>query len=366
MGNVRKFCFKDLGEVADLWARVFAPHSGISLSSLEKYFEEVFLASPWSDCALSSLVYEDQSRVVGFLGVLPRRMYFSGKPVTVAVASQLMMDPAKPRPFASIELLRNFFAGPQDLSFSDGANDVAQTVWESAGGSVAMLYSSVWTRVLRPAQYSMALFEDKRLWHPLPMALRPFCWAVDGVMTRVGQSPYKLSAPDLGKTETVADAAVLLDCVRQFSANRTLRPEYDLTSFQWLIRKATEQKTHGDLQIEVVRGPSQEIIGSYAYYVKPGRTAQVLQFTGKPRHRAQVLEHLFYRARQKGAVAVSGQLEPAFARLLSKNHCRFTWSGGVLIQSRDEKLLNTIHHGDAFLSRLEGEWWMKFCDMAAS
>jgi hypothetical protein len=159
---------------------------------------------------------------------------------------------------------------------------------------------------------------------------------------------------------------VLLDCVKRFSAGRTLRPEYELTSFQWLLRKATEQKTHGDLQIELVCAAAGEIVGCYAYYVKPGRTAQVLQFAGKPRHRALVLEHLFHSAHQRGAVAVSGQLEPAFARLLSRNHCGFTWSGGVLIQSRDEKLLNAIHHGDAFISRLEGEWWMKFCDMAAA
>jgi hypothetical protein len=133
-----------------------------------------------------------------------------------------------------------------------------------------------------------------------------------------------------------------------------------------LLQQANEQKTHGDLQMEVVRSDDDEIIGSYMYYVKPGRTAQVMQFAGKPRQRRLVLEHLFYRARQKGAVAVSGQGEPAYARLLAQSHCVFTWSNGVLIQSRNEKLLNAIHHGDAFLSRLEGEWWMRFCDLAAS
>jgi hypothetical protein len=366
MGNVRAFSASDLGEVSGLWARVFAPNREICLKSLENYFEEVFLASPWSDVQLSSLVYEDSGHVVGFLGVLPRRMDFSGKSVSVAVASQLMIDPSKPRPFAPIQMLRKFFSGPQDLSFSDGANDVAQTLWESAGGSIAMLYSSVWTRVLRPAQYSMRRCEDKRLWHPLPRALRPVCWALDGMMARLSPSLYHMPTPDLGKSETIADTSVLLDCVRQFSANKTLRPEYTLDDFQWLIGKATEQKTHGDLQIEVVRGTEGEIVGSYAYYVKPGHTAQVLQIAGKPRHRERVLEHLFYQAHQKGAVAVSGQLEPSFARLMSQNHCVFTWSGGVLMQSRDEKLLNAIHHGDAFLSRLEGEWWMKFCDLAAS
>jgi hypothetical protein len=365
MGNVRTLSFDDLDEVSQLWAKVFAPRGAICLRSLERYLKEVFLFSPWSDRRLPSLVYEDKGQVVGFLGVLPRRMDFSGTPVTVAVASQ-MLDPGKPRPFAPIELLRRFFSGPQDLSFSDGANDVAHTLWESAGGSVAMLYSSVWTRVLRPAQYSIGLCEAKRLFHPLPRALRPFCRIFDGLVTRLNPSPYRVEAPEIGTAEAVDRPSVLLDCIREFSANRMLRPEYDPSSFQWLIRHATAQKMHGDLQMEVVRGSAGENLGSYAYYVKSGRTAQVLHFAAKPRYRVHVLDHLFYRAHQKGAVAISGQLEPAFARLLSRNRCTFTWSGGVLIQSRNERLLNAIHHGDAFLSRLDGEWWMRFCDLAGS
>jgi hypothetical protein len=366
MENVRAFSAADVGDVARLWAKVFAPNRAVSLGCLEQYLTEVFLGSPWSDPKLSSLIYEDSGQVVGFMGVLPRRMYFSGQPVTVAVASQLMLDPSKRRPFAPIELLRQFFAGPQDLSFSDGANDKAQQLWESAGGSIAMLYSSVWTRVLRPAGYAMTRCEDKRFLRPVSQALHPLGWMADSILTRWNLSPYLLSKPRSGTAEPVTDPSVFMDCVGQFSADRTLRPEYDLSSFQWLIGKAMEQKTHGELQLEIVRDGPGEIVGCYAYYVRAGRTAQVLQFAGKPRHRALVLGHLFYRAHQKGAVAVSGQLEPAFARLLSQNHCLFTWSGGVLIQSRHEKLLNAIHHGDASLSRLDGEWWMKFCDLAAA
>ena len=366
MGKVRTFSCTDLSKVSELWTRVFAPQAALSARSLELYFEEVFLFNPWSHPELPSLVYEDEGEVVGFLGVLPRRMHFSGKPVTVAVASQLMLDPRKPRPFAALELIRRLFAGPQDLSFSDGANETAHDLWESAGGSVAELYSPVWTRVLRPAQYNMALCHGRRLFHPLPLALNPLCRAMDGVITCINSSPYRFPAPDHGRAEKITDPAVLLDCIREFSANRTLRPEYDRSSLQWLIAHAHEQKTHGDMQMEIVRGNNDEILGSYVYYVRPGGTAQTLQFAGKPRHRACILEHLFYSAHQQGALAVSGQSEPAFVRFLARNHCFFTWSSSVLIHSRNEKLLNAIYQGDAFLSRLEGEWWMRFCDLAAS
>jgi hypothetical protein len=101
-------------------------------------------------------------------------MRFFGEPVTVAVASQLMVGPEKRRPFAPMELLRKYFSGNQDLSFSDGANPVAQNIWEAAGGSTAMRYSSVWTRVLRPTEYIRVQCERRGVMHPIPRLLQPF------------------------------------------------------------------------------------------------------------------------------------------------------------------------------------------------
>lgn len=34
----------------------------------------------------------------------------------------------------------------------------------------------------------------------------------------------------------------------------------------------------------------------------------------------------------------------------------------TLVHSRDEDILSTIHQGKMFLSRLEGEWWMRFLE----
>jgi hypothetical protein len=114
----------------------------------------------------------------------------------------------------------------------------------------------------------------------------------------------------------------------------------------------------------VVRDTKGEIIGWYLYYVKPGGVAQVLQFGGKAQSIGQVLNHLFYQAWRQGAVAISGQMEPKFALELSRNRCRFSWPGGVVVQSRNQGILNSIYRGDAVLTRLDGEWWMRFCDLS--
>jgi hypothetical protein len=157
----------------------------------------------------------------------------------------------------------------------------------------------------------------------------------------------------------------LLDRIRKFSAKRALRPDYDPGSFQWLFQQAAKQRLHGELQAALVQDSRGETIGWFVYYIKTNGIAQVLQIGGTPRQAGCVLQHLFYRAQQKGAVAVSGQGEPAFVKLLARNQCSFTCSGSVLIHSRNERLLNAIHRGDAFLSRFEGEWWMRFCDLVS-
>ena len=70
----------------------------------------------------------------------------------------------------------------------------------------------------------------------------------------------------------------------------------------------------------------------------------------------QVLDHLFRHAWQRGALALTGRLDPRHMRELTNKHCRFDSEGGwTMVHSRDQELLQTIYRGDAWLSRLEGE-----------
>jgi hypothetical protein len=32
----------------------------------------------------------------------------------------------------------------------------------------------------------------------------------------------------------------------------------------------------------------------------------------------------------------------------------------MLVHARHQEIVNAIHRGDAFLSRSEGEWWIRF------
>lgn len=351
---------------------MFRRREGAASKELQNYFREIFFEAPWRDASLPSLVCEEAGRgVVGFLGVMPRRMMFRRQPIKVAVVTQLMVADEARATYTAAKLMKRFLAGAQDLSFSDGANEASERLWQGAGGSVALLYSLEWTRVLRPAEHAALLLKRRRSLIPVASALWPLCQAADAALARgrLGRwlRRYWLSDASDTVVEHEPPVETLLWCVRHLAGNRALQPEYQLEHFRWLLAQADEKKIHGSLRKGVVRDSGGQIIGWYLYYARPGAVAQVLQFGGRPKSVPRILDRLFLQAWKDGAVAVSGELEPRYARQLAGSRCVFTWPGFwpgclVLAHSGNRDLLNAIHQGDALLTRLEGEWWARFSD----
>ena len=128
--KIRPFTPDDIPQVVALHRRVFSGNS-ISPEELQLYFRYFFFENPWYDEDLPSLVYlEDTGKISGFYGVIPRRMRMRGSLIRAAVSSQFMVDPSVRNRLAAVELQSAFFAGPQDLSLTDGANDASRKIWK--------------------------------------------------------------------------------------------------------------------------------------------------------------------------------------------------------------------------------------------
>lgn len=103
------------------------------------------------------------------------------------------------------------------------------------------------------------------------------------------------------------------------------------------------------------------VAGWFLHYVEPGSTSEVLQLAGRPAGRALVLAHLLEDARRRGAIAVAGRLEPTWLPELAAQGCALRDDGPwVLYHSSRPEVAAAIERGDAFLSRLDGEWWLSF------
>lgn len=357
MKGIRPCLKEDLPDVAALHESVFQRASGLSTAALTTYLEEVFFGNPWCDPTMPSLVYEENRRIIGFLGVVPRKMLLKGRRIRVAVGSQLMVDPISRCSHAAFQLQHRFLSGPQELSLSDGANDLGHKLWETAGGRTSLLYSMHWTHILRPAEFAVWRLSKRKGFAPIRM-LKPLSVVLDTAERHLPRSPLRIKWQD---PEEDLTEKTLLECLSESTAMQSLRPEYNEQSLKWLLDMACRKESRGTLHKVVVRTRQGSIAGWYLYYVKPSGVSEILQIWGRNSQIGSVLDHLFYHARRRGAVAVNGRMEPAFAEALWRRRCLFRLEGPWFLHySRHPDIRQAIDSGDAFFTRLEGEWWMRF------
>lgn len=361
-GPIRPFVERDIPQVAHLHRTVFRPGSradSAGLDSYAAYFSRVFLDNPSRDAALPSLVYQDDDgRILGFLGVVPRRMSMNGQPLLAAISSQFVVEPASRSRLVAVRLVKAFLEGPQDLSIADEANDVARGIWERFGGTTSLLHSIHWTRPLRPARLVLSLLRNRGSLAPFAVVAGPLGRILDALATRIPGSHLHQSKPP-GSADVLREEAFLAH-LPEFAGAASLRVEYEGLTLAWLLERARRRKAGGRLETAVIR-TEQEIMGWYLYHLDRGGVAEVLQIAASPSSIHEVLDHLFYQAWRQGAVAVTGRLDPRFLQILSDKYCLFHRRGPwMLVKAKSPELLQSFQNGDVFFSRLDGEWCLGF------
>ena len=111
----------------------------------------------------------------------------------------------------------------------------------------------------------------------------------------------------------------------------------------------------------VVRNANGQPLGWFAYCANRGGVGQVVQIATRKGAYVRVLNQLFAHARAHGMTAIAGRMDPATAQDLADAGCTFTRDGPwMCVNARHPEVARAIEEGDAFLSRLEGEWWLSF------
>ncbi|MBO0799130.1 MAG: hypothetical protein J2P31_09940 [Blastocatellia bacterium] len=362
MPTIRAFEKEDIPKVSDMFRRLLLgdepSRRSLPHSALEDYFSQIFFHSPWYDQAIPSLVYQnDEGKIIGFLGVVPRRMIFQNNPITVAISFHFMVEPESRSSLAGIHLLKTLFSGPQDISLTDGAGDVGRKVWEMVGGVMVPLYSQRWTRILRPSRQALDLFSRNKLISSVSPLISPLADITDSTIAHFMPRYF----PSTDGFEEELKIETFLEELPHLSRGLAIRPCYDEDSARWVFDNAAQMKYCGPLHKVLVRNAKNEVNGWFIYYLKEGGTGTVLQLAARKGAIAEILDHLFSHAKRHGAAAVSGRTVPRYSRELSEKHCFFQSLGGYfLIQSRNADLLHAIQRGDAFISMLEGEWTLLF------
>lgn len=358
MASIREFKPDDVPAVVALFERVYPAHRWASREACGEYLSDVLLGNPWRAPDLPSWVSEDGGRVTGFAGVLPRPMTFRGRPIRAAVGFLYMVDPDRRGSLAALQLIRAALAGPQDLFIADGANDDACRLWRAAGGSVPLLYGLHWTCLLRPARYLLARAARPGVIGRAALALRPAATLADALVTRLRRNG--LAPEGNGLTDAELDAATMSSNFADAQRGSDLHATYDTAALAWLLEHASRKTRHGKFRCRAVFDHGRAL-GWFVYYVRRGEVGEVLQLATLDGSLECILQQLLADARRHGATAVRGRLDPRHLQTLSARRCWLrpegTWT---LAHSRRPELVAALERGDAGLSRLDGEWWLRF------
>jgi hypothetical protein len=370
MTRARPFKQDDIPQVAELIWRFLYGQESSTPSAVEYYLQQLFLLGPYADPDIPSLVYADnRGTVVGFLGVVTRRMSSTWGPLRVAFGSNFIVRPSSRTSPASLQLARSFLAGEQDLSLSDTGNETSQVLWMGFGGVAVPGSDRHWSRPLRPGRYALRAISrvgDGPLSGALIAACRPLSRLTDSVVSRVS------IAPRSGDIRSVPfDEGILLAYLMQSSTGKPVRPVYDKHSLHWLLEFMRNAKARGNLRKVALRNEAGSAVGCYVYCAKQGEIGEVVFLGAEDSQFDKVFNHLLHDAALRGAIGLQGKLDSWVADRLSRRFCFFY--GGrdpLLVHSREPDLTHLVQNGGLYLTRLDGEWCFKFgfgiapCDCA--
>ncbi|MCY6381753.1 hypothetical protein [Hoeflea prorocentri] len=356
--GVRPFDPADIPAVAAMFQKIMLGSKKPAPATLERCLQETFLDHPRFDPELPSRVYIDAAGTIGgFIGVLPSPMTFRGEPLRAAIAGSLMVENPAQNPLAGARLLRSVRSGPQDITISETANDVSMGMWERMGDSAVAQYSLQWVRVFRPAAFATAMASDRIAAARL---LGPVAAVADlSVKHLTGRSSEAGDVKPLRSKRAQAGRGELASLIKELAQNYALRPEWDDEALAWMLSQAQEKSRYGDMRSHIVLSPSGKVLGCYVYYLRSGGIAWVLQVLAHPKAHAAVVESLLEDARAGGAAAIRGRVQPETIAPLMRRKAFFVCNASMVVHTRRSELLDTVNAGDALITGLAAESWIR-------
>ena len=356
MSNIRIFAPQDVEAVSEL-NRIAFPEEPTPPS---EFYIETFLDNPWFDESIPPLVHvENDGRVTGFLGVVPRFVDYGDIKGSAAIVCQFMVDPEFRSSMAGLRLLKNHFTGPQLISIADSANESGRKIWAALGGEIIPSYSFSWRRAIRKRPVTRL---SKRLgrWKGLGLigkAALPAAGFIDGAIDSLIYQPRR----KFGSTELICKQVQVTDIgglVDKFPGN-LMTFHYPESTTTLLLRQARPLYGASEtVHLKAVFDVNENLLGLFTYFFGASRDVHVLHFFSNSDRVKDVFDCFSHSMDKEGVISIHGRMDPKLAISmeqvdnLSYTHRKLS----CVVYSRNQVLLSAIRRGDFVLSALECEW----------
>ncbi|OQM73429.1 hypothetical protein [Manganibacter manganicus] len=364
MSRVRTLEADDVPAVAAMFQRLLRKKAPPPPTSLTDYIRRLYLEAPFCGGGVHSLVHENgEGKVSGFIGVHALPMTFNGRKLRAAVCGSLMSEDRERDPLAGARLLKAFLDGPQDLSFSETANETSARLWTRSRGTALTQYSLDWVRVIRPVSFALGV-ASRRI--RIAKVFDPLASVVDNIWRRhLGPGRLSWSAlPTSGTGQKAAnvreiDSIQFADLLDPLTSQYALRPDWKECRLDWILADAMDKPDLGDLVFCAVSSPTGVRIGAFAYYAKPGGIGSVLQIVAAPGQAGHVIDCLVDDAAARGLGGLRGRVQPALLEAMLGRRIAFVHAASTVVHSRDADLLLATTDSQAFLNGIAGEQWCR-------
>lgn len=353
---------EDIDAVANLFQRSLRKTNEPAGDDLKRYLAGLFLTVAARERGVCTRVHvREDGTVSGLLGVLPVDMVFEGRRLLAANCVAFINGDRDNDPFVGARLLREVLSGPQDLSFSDTANDLSTSIWRTARATVLGTCSLEWVRILKPAAFALDVAGRRFAYAKLA---KPLSKMADAVICRRGKrQAWLYYAPFAGKADAFIDEPAtddaFIDGCRQLVQRFPLRPSWDRPVLETIVQHAARKALYGTRVQHAVKSRSGRVIGVYLYYGNSGGSGRVVQIMAEPDHETIVIDCLIRNAYERGLVAVRGRTDSLLLQAMIGKQCAFKEASSTVVHSRDPALLAAMTSGKALLNGLAGEEWTR-------
>ena len=363
--EVRPCAREDLPAAVDLLLSGGQAAPGVSPEQIRAYCEAVYFDSPWANPDIPSLVTVDAGgRLEGFVGVVPRTMRLGDETLTAAVPGNFVVragPDGKVNSFAALAMLKRLFAGPQDLTFTDTANEASRRLWEASGAVNPSTYSLDWFRLIKPATAILQMIEIAR-GMPLPMSGIAHAGAgiadVGGAPLLARMARNKAAIFTLEPLAPQALLPLLSGRDRHQMAGR-----YTAEDLAWVLDGVAAKAAGRTLRQSLVLDEQGTQAGAFLYILDRKGVAQVLAAPAKEGRFDLVLQAMVSDAAGRGASVVTGAVQPRQAAAYKGQRCFLMCNQWTLVHSRRAEVLDAFHRGAVRLTALDGERWTRFSDL---